>query len=450
MAKNLINTNTLTKLNDIKNEVEKVVEKDEGLFKIESIHIDEIIRNEKNFYEIVEIETLANDIKENGLHHNIVVRKKDDKYEILSGERRYQAHRLLVSQGHKQYSFIPCKIENLDDIDSEIVLIQSNAQSRELSEIEKLKQVERLTELHALKKKKEGTKGSVRDFVAKDIGLKPTQVQRYTTINQKLIPKLKELIETEELTIANASEFATLTEEQQNLVYDLIKNKIDITKSEANRIKKQFKEVEEEKELLSKEYLEKIKLLENENKEKDIKLKDATENINKKILEVKEEMEGKSEKEQEAYLDELKKFEDEKRALEIQYKDEKNELENALENLQKENEKIISQVEEEIKIKSEKIMKDFESEKKKLRTENESIKLENEKLKKELENKEFDDREKKAIYETKITLTKLKSDVIRVTSLMKNIPSDEEILKNIESLCRLFEGLESTIKIHVK
>ncbi|MCE0601251.1 hypothetical protein LWF09_20300, partial [Clostridioides difficile] len=118
-----------------------------------------------------------------------------------------------------------------------------------------------------------------------------------------------------------------------------------------------------------------IKLLENENKEKDIKLKDATENINKKILEVKEEMEGKSEKEQEAYLDELKKFEDEKRALEIQYKDEKNELENALENLQKENEKIISQVEEEIKIKSEKIMKDFESEKKKLRTENESIKL---------------------------------------------------------------------------
>lgn len=450
MAKNFMKNNAVTKLENIKNEVQKSELKEQEQFKIEPIHIDNIITNEKNFYGIREIETLANDIKENGLHHNIVVRQKDDKYELLSGERRYQAHKLLVEQGHKQYYFIPCKIENLDDIDSEIVLIQSNAQSRELTEVEKLKQVERLTELHSLKKKKEGTKGAVREFVAKDIGLKPTQVQRYTTINQKLIPKLKELIETEELTIANASEFATLTEEQQNLVYDLIKNKIDITKSEANRIKKQFKEVEVEKELLSKEYLEKIKLLENENKEKDIKLKDTTENINKKILEVRKEMEGKSEKEQEAYLDELKKFEDEKRVLEIQYKDEKNKLENALENLEKENEKIISQVEEEIKIKSEKIMNDFESEKKKLRTENESIKLENEKLKKELENKEFDDKEKKAIYETKITLTKLKSEIIRVTSLIKNIPSDEEILKDVELLQRLFKTLESTIEIHAK
>lgn len=67
-----------------------------------------------------------------------------------------------------------------------------------------------------------------------------------------------------------------------------------------------------------------------------------------------------------------------------------------------------------------------------------------------LDSKDFDDREKKAIYETKITLTKLKSDVIRVTSLMKNIPSDEEILKDIESLQRLFKTLESTIEIHAK
>ncbi|MCC0699423.1 ParB N-terminal domain-containing protein [Clostridioides sp. ZZV15-6383] len=443
-------SNAVTKLENIKNEVQKVELKEQEQFKIEPIHIDNIIRNEKNFYEIVDIETLANDIKENGLHHNIVVRKKDDKYELLSGERRYQAHRLLVEQGYKQYIFIPCKIENLDDIDSEIVLIQSNAQSRELTEIEKLKQVERLTELHSLKKKKDGTKGTIRGFVAKDIGLKPTQVQRYTTINQKLIPKLKELIETEELTIANASEFATLTEEQQNLVYDLIKNKIDITKSEANRIKKQFKEVEEEKELLSKEYSEKIKLLENENKEKDIKLKDATENINKKILEVREEMEGKSEKEQEAYIDELKKFEDEKKALEIQYKDEKNELENALENLKKENEKIISQVEKEVKIKSEKIMKDFEEEKKHLKSENKEIKLENERLKKELESKEFSDKEKRAIYETKITLMKLKSDVTRVTSLLKNISLDEEMKKDIDLIQGLFKILESTVNIHEK
>lgn len=108
----------------------------------------------KNFYEIVDIESLAEDIKLNGLNHNLVVRKLDnDMYELISGERRYTALSKLVNEGNKEFNLVPCKVIESNDIDSEIILIQANAQSRELTEVEKLTQVERLQELYKIKKK---------------------------------------------------------------------------------------------------------------------------------------------------------------------------------------------------------------------------------------------------------------------------------------------------------
>ncbi len=41
------------------------------------------------------IESLANDIKDHGLLQPIVVRKKEGIYEIVCGQRRYEAHKKL-------------------------------------------------------------------------------------------------------------------------------------------------------------------------------------------------------------------------------------------------------------------------------------------------------------------------------------------------------------------
>ena len=58
-------------------------------FKVEYMDINDIRRNEKNFYEIVNVDELAEDIKMNGLNHNLVVRQLENgTYELISGERR--------------------------------------------------------------------------------------------------------------------------------------------------------------------------------------------------------------------------------------------------------------------------------------------------------------------------------------------------------------------------
>ena len=237
-------------LNGISKNVKKVTELEakEG-FKIQYLDINKIHRSEKNFYEIIDIDDSAEDIKINGLNHNLVVRPcNDGTYELISGERRFTALSKLVLEGHKQFINIPCKVVELNDIDAEIVLIQANAQTRELSESEKLKQVNRLQELYKTKKANGEPVGRIRDAIAKDLNLSTTQVGRYERINNSLIPELKELLDQGNLSTSNASEFSTLSEESQKGILEILNKNISLSKEEAISLKQELKRVELQKE----------------------------------------------------------------------------------------------------------------------------------------------------------------------------------------------------------
>jgi ParB family chromosome partitioning protein len=64
-------------------------------FEIKMIEIDKIIANENNFYSISEIEILAEDIERQGLKSNLVVRKNNEEYVLISGHRRLNAINFL-------------------------------------------------------------------------------------------------------------------------------------------------------------------------------------------------------------------------------------------------------------------------------------------------------------------------------------------------------------------
>lgn len=237
------------------NGISKNIEKSNTLeaknnFKVEYIDIKDIKRNEKNFYEIVNVDELAEDIKMNGLNHNLVVRKLENgTYELISGERRYTALNKLVQEGNNLFALVPCKVIEANDIDAEIILIQANAQTRELTDLEKLEQVKRLKELYTTKKANgEKIPGKVRNLIANDLNLSATQVSRYESINNNLIPELKEILENGNLTISNASEFSTLSEDNQKVILDIINSKVELNKKEAIELKNKLKEIEEEKE----------------------------------------------------------------------------------------------------------------------------------------------------------------------------------------------------------
>ena len=326
-------------LNSVSQNVKKANEIEaKNNFNVQYIDIKDIKRNKKNFYEIVNVDELAEDIKMNGLNHNLVVRKLDNgKYELISGERRYTALTQLVEQGNEIFALVPCKVIEANDIDSEIILIQANAQTRELTEIEKLEQVKRLTELYKTKKKNgEKVPGKIREIIANDLKLSPTQVGRYERINKNLIPELKEILENGNLTIANASEFSSLSEDNQKVILEIINNKVEISKGEATELKVKLRKLEQEKadelKRLENEKLVEIKKIENEKSveikrienEKDEALR-SKKLISDEVLRLKSELdksENKSEEEIKALenqlREELKKDLDNKYLAEIE------------------------------------------------------------------------------------------------------------------------------------
>ena len=315
-------------LNSVSQNVKKANEIEaKNNFNVQYIDIKDIERNKKNFYEIVNVDELAEDIKMNGLNHNLVVRKLDNgKYELISGERRYTALTQLVEQGNEIFALVPCKVIEANDIDSEIILIQANAQTRELTEIEKLEQVKRLTELYKTKKKNgEKVPGKIREIIANDLKLSPTQVGRYERINKNLIPELKEILENGNLTIANASEFSSLSEDNQKVILEIINNKVEISKEEATELKVKLKKLEQEKadelKRLENEKLVEIRRIENE-KDEALRSKKL---ISDEVLRLKSELdksENKSEEEikelENQLREELKKDLDNKYLSEIE------------------------------------------------------------------------------------------------------------------------------------
>ena len=98
----------------------------------ETISVDQIDFNEANDYEPTNIEELAEDIKHNGLLHNIVVVKKDDcRYKLLAGERRLRAIKPLAEQEPDRWQSVTALVySGLTTRQEEIIMDSSNLHAR--------------------------------------------------------------------------------------------------------------------------------------------------------------------------------------------------------------------------------------------------------------------------------------------------------------------------------
>ncbi len=181
------------------------LEASEG-FRLEYIPLDQIHRSEQNFFGLREIEELADSIEQNGLQHNIVVRKLNGGgYELISGERRYGAYQLLYERYGDRYKHIPAKVTRSDDVDAEISLIHANTEVRKLTPAEQLRSVERLKELYELKRQRgEKISGRLRERLATDLKLSIGQVGNLENISANLDEENKERFLKGEISVPEA------------------------------------------------------------------------------------------------------------------------------------------------------------------------------------------------------------------------------------------------------
>lgn len=193
--------------------------KPEQKSEIVNIPIEKIIPSEKNKYGIRDIEELAATIETVGLLHNLVVKEgaEPDTYELVSGERRLEALKLLVQQGKAEYAFAPCKIETTDNqAISELQLLFANATARNLTDYEKTYQAKRIKEL-LLQLRESGYKfkGRMREIVAGLLKVSPAQMGRMESISKNLSYDFKEKFKDGEINATAAYELSRLPEQQQ-------------------------------------------------------------------------------------------------------------------------------------------------------------------------------------------------------------------------------------------
>ena len=149
-----------------------------------------------NFYELRDIDALADNISVVGLQQPILVRAGDQagRYTIISGHRRLAACKKLAESDPEHWQEIPCIIQadNASPALQQLRLIYANANTRQLTSAEiseQAQQVEKL--LYDLKNEGYEFPGRMRDHVAEAVGASKTKLARLKVIRENLIQDWK-------------------------------------------------------------------------------------------------------------------------------------------------------------------------------------------------------------------------------------------------------------------
>lgn len=152
--------------------------------KFKKVFIEDIVPSKFNQYPMQEIEELALNIAETGLLHPITLyQMDDDKYMILSGERRYRAMKLNYENGDDRWEEIPAiiKVDKLDDRLLKRYIRRGNANRESLSKELKIDMVrESLEDYYITKDLNQIPKGMLkRKWISMDTGFSERSVQDY-------------------------------------------------------------------------------------------------------------------------------------------------------------------------------------------------------------------------------------------------------------------------------
>lgn len=159
---------------------------------IEYIKLDLIDGDDKNFYELSEVDALANNIATIGLQQPLRVRPhpmEDGRYMVVSGHRRRTALQLLAQEDPTRWEEVACIVDRdtVSPAMQQLRLIFGNANTRKMSSSdlsEQAAQVEKL--LYQLKEDGYEFPGRMRDHVAQVVQTSKTKLAKLKMIRDNL------------------------------------------------------------------------------------------------------------------------------------------------------------------------------------------------------------------------------------------------------------------------
>lgn len=195
--------------------------------KINMIDVDKLVASDDNFFEMTNIEELAETILgQGGIKENLIVHPIEDadgkveKYEIISGHRRTAAVKFLLENGKNISRLLPCLVQKYSNDEKKLNIVLMNVSSRIISDSELWKSYEVVNEI--LQKKKElGEKfGKVQNKLSEILGISKAQVAKIQNIDHNAIQEVKQALNDGEMSIHTANELVKLDNEKQKEFLD--------------------------------------------------------------------------------------------------------------------------------------------------------------------------------------------------------------------------------------
>ena len=179
------------------------------------IQVHKIKRNRhqpRKVFKEDEIKQLAESIRENGQIAPIVVRKIDDNYELIVGERRWRATQLLKKET------INAVIIEADEKTSAVLSIVENVQREDLNSMEEAESLDRLIKEFDMS----------HEDVAKYISKSRTHVTNIIRLND-LSDFVKEQLRENNISMGHARAVITLSDDEQSkIIREAIHKKLSV------------------------------------------------------------------------------------------------------------------------------------------------------------------------------------------------------------------------------
>lgn len=182
-------------------------------------------------FENKDLVELAESIMENGLIQPIIVRRDNELYEIIAGERRYRACMML------HHEKVPCVIIDVDDVKSAQLALVENIQRSNLSAIEEAIAYTKLIE----------QTGITQSELAKQMGKSQSAIANKIRL-LTLPDNIQNLVSDKTLTERHARALLTVEPEKlDKIVNQIVKNKLNVAQTEKIVEDSKYPKVKEKK-----------------------------------------------------------------------------------------------------------------------------------------------------------------------------------------------------------
>jgi len=195
------------------------------------IDIDEIVPNinqPRKTFDEKEISELAKSIEKYGIIQPLLLKKKDDFYEIIAGERRYRAAKIA------EIKKVPAIIRDVSEDISDRIAIIENIQRKDLNPVEEAMSYRHLLDSQDLTQQE----------LAQEIG-KSRQYIGNTIRLLKLDPRVLKLLEEGKLSTSHGKNLLSIKDpdKQYREAKRIIKNSLPVNDNEKKNTKNKSKNV---------------------------------------------------------------------------------------------------------------------------------------------------------------------------------------------------------------